>query len=86
MLDGERHEVAFCKLEDLARHKRLFVDSNRDIEAYYALPRLVKRWALPQSKPTNSTEEMKVIAINGNPRKEDNILVSWFSAEEVHFG
>ena len=50
LLDGKRHEVTFRKLEDPARHKRLFVDSKIDLEAYYALPRPVKRWALPQSK------------------------------------
>jgi len=52
--------------------KRLFVDPNFNMEAYYALPRQVKRWVLPPSKPVKPPQEMKVLAFNASPRAGGN--------------
>jgi len=48
------------------------VPTKIDLEAYYALPRQVKRWDLPQSKPTKRPDEMKVLALNASPRVGGN--------------
>ena len=72
MVEGKKCETVFAKMEDPAKYKRLFADPYVDIEAYYALPRQVKRWVLPQSKPVKRPDEMKVLAINASPRKGGN--------------
>jgi len=72
MLEGDRCDLVFRRLKDPAMIKKLFVDPNFNIEAYYALPRQVKRWVLPQSKPAKRPQEMKVLAFNASPRVGGN--------------
>jgi len=72
ILEGNRCDLTFRRLEDPAMIKRLFVDPNINIEAYYALPRQVKRWVLPKSKPAKPPQEMKVLAFNASPRVGGN--------------
>jgi len=72
MVEGKRCDTVLGRMEDPAKYKRLFADPYVDIEAYYALPRQVKRWVLPQSKPVKRPDEMKVLAFNASPRKGGN--------------
>ena len=72
LVDDYRRDTIFLRLEDPAMIKRLFVDPNVDREAYYALPRLVKRWVIPHSQPTKPPQEMKVLAFNASPRAGGN--------------
>ena len=72
MVEGSRFDYLFRMKEDPTMYKRLLVDPNVDMEAYYALPRQVKRWVLPQSKPAKPPEEMKVLAFNASPRVGGN--------------
>jgi len=72
MVEGKGCNTVFMRMEDPAKYKWLFVDRYVDIEAYNAVPRQVKRWVLPQSKPVKWPNEMKVLAINASPRKGGN--------------
>jgi len=72
ILEGNKCDLTFQRLEDPAMIKRLFIDPSVDKEAYYALPRQVKRWVLPPSKPTKPPQEMKVLAFNASPRVGGN--------------
>lgn len=72
MVEGNRFDYLFRMKEDPTMYKRLFVDPNVDMEAYYALPRQVKRWVLPQSKPAKQPDEMKVLAFCASPRAGGN--------------
>jgi len=71
-VEGDRFNYRFRMREDPGMYKRLLVDPKIDMEAYYALPRQVKRWALPQSKPAKQPDEMKVLAFNASPRVGGN--------------
>jgi multimeric flavodoxin WrbA len=59
-------------VEDAAKFKRLTLDPMNDIDAYNALPRQVKWWDTPASKPAKRPEEMKVMAFCASPRKGGN--------------
>ena len=72
MIEGNRFDYLFHMKEDPTMFKRLFVDPNANMEAYYALPRQVKRWVLPKSKPIKRPDEMKVLALNASPRVGGN--------------
>jgi len=72
MIEGKRINTVVGRMEDPAKYKRLFADPYSDVEAYYALPRQVKRWTLPQSKPVKRPDEMKVLAFNASPRVGGN--------------
>jgi multimeric flavodoxin WrbA len=73
MVEGKRFENhVFRRIEDPATYKRLVIDPKTDLDAYFALPIQVKRWDIPSSKPTKSPKEMKVIAVNGSPRRGGN--------------
>jgi len=73
MVEGKKFDNhVFRRIEDPATYKRLVIDPKTDLDAYFALPREVKRWDIPSSKPTKSPKEMKVIAVNGSPRKGGN--------------
>ena len=72
MVEGNGCDTVFRRIEDPAKHKSLFVDPHINIDGYYALPRQVKRWVLPQSKPAKPPHEMKVLAFNASPRKGGN--------------
>jgi len=71
-VEDDRFNYMFRMKEDPSMYKRLLVDPNVDMEAYYALPRQVKRWVLPQSKPAKRPDEMKVLALNASPRVGGN--------------
>ncbi len=73
VVEGKRFDNhVFRRIEDPATYKRLVIDPKTDLDAYFALPIQVKRWDIPSSKPTKSPKEMKVIAVNGSPRKGGN--------------
>jgi multimeric flavodoxin WrbA len=73
MVEGKRFDNhVFRRIEDPATYKRLVIDPKTDLDAYFALPIQVKRWDIPSSKPTKSPKEMKVIAVNGSPRRGGN--------------
>jgi multimeric flavodoxin WrbA len=71
-VEGDRFNYMFRMREDPGMYKRLLVDPNINMEAYYAMPRQVKRWVLPQTKPTKRPDEMKVLAFNASPRVGGN--------------
>jgi len=72
IVEGDRFNYMFRMKEDPSMYKRLIVAPNVDMEAYYGLPRQVKRWNLPKSKPTKRPDEMKVLAFNASPRVGGN--------------
>jgi multimeric flavodoxin WrbA len=66
--DDKRRDTMFNSVDDPTMVKRLFVDPNVDLGAYYAMPREVKRWVIPHSQPTKPPQEMRVLAFNASPR------------------
>ncbi len=65
-------ETTFSRLENPDGYQADFRRAMVDLDAYFALPRPVKRWppaALPPKKPAS---EMKVMAFCASPRKNGN--------------
>lgn len=62
----------FHMMEDRDKFRRLTIDAYVDMEAYDAVPKLVKRWKSTARKPAKRPEEMKVIAFCASPRKGGN--------------
>jgi multimeric flavodoxin WrbA len=60
------------RFEDPDKFKRLSIDSNNDIEVYYAQPIQVKRWDCPIIEPIKPPDETKVLAFCASPRKGGN--------------
>jgi len=59
------------RIEDPANFQKLYA-SPKDLEAYYTMPRRVKRWEPLRIKPTKRPDEMKVIAVCASPRRGGN--------------
>lgn len=55
--------------------KRLRGIYRKDENAYYTMPRFVKRWPSVPFKPTKVPSEMKVLAINASPRMTGNTSI-----------
>ena len=72
MVESKGLEPIFMMWEDPVKFKRLLVDPNSDLEAYYALPIQVKRWERPPVPPRKPPKEMKVLAFCASPRKGSN--------------
>ena len=75
MVETKAIDPTFMKWDDPVKFKRELIDSNNDLEAYYALPILVKRWGRPPVPPTKPPQEMKVLAFYASPRKNGNTAV-----------
>ena len=72
MVESKGIEPTFMMWEDPTKFKRLLVDPQNDLEAYFALPIQVKRWERPPVPPTKPPEGMKVLAFYTSPRKNGN--------------
>jgi multimeric flavodoxin WrbA len=72
MVEGKGLSPIFDSLEDPAKFKKMLMDPMKDKEAYYALPRQVKRWKPDLTKPAKPPHEMKVLGICASPRKGGN--------------
>lgn len=75
MVEGKGLSPTFDRLEDPAKLKMMLMDPMTDKEAYYALPKQVKRWKPDPTKPEKPAGEMKVLAFNTSPRKGGNTSV-----------
>jgi multimeric flavodoxin WrbA len=75
MAEGKGLSPTFDRLEDPAKFKRLLMDPMTDKEAYYALPRQVKRWKPDPTKPEKPPHEMKVLGLCASPRRGGNTSV-----------
>jgi NAD(P)H-dependent FMN reductase len=68
-------ETTFIRLEDPARYKRIIRDGMDNLEAYYAMPRLIKRWPPVPLKPVKPSSETKILAFCASPRRKGNTEV-----------
>jgi multimeric flavodoxin WrbA len=63
----------FHKLEmESTQYRKMAIDIWKDMEAYYAQPKQVKRWDIPKAKAIKRPAEMKVLAICASPRAGGN--------------
>jgi multimeric flavodoxin WrbA len=60
------------RMVDPDQFQKLSVEPNNDMEAYYALPRQIRRWDCPPIQPTRPPHETKVLAFCASPRKGGN--------------
>jgi len=66
-------KYTFHKLEaESTKYKKLTVDNWNDIDAYYAQPKQVYRWDIPEAKATKRPAEARVLAICASPRAGGN--------------
>ncbi|MCX8125589.1 MAG: flavodoxin family protein [Dehalococcoidia bacterium] len=68
-------EATYMRLEDPDRYRRVIRDAMVDLDAYYNMPRQVKRWPPVEFKPEKPPSETKVIAFCASPRKNGNTEV-----------
>ena len=67
------YDPVFHMWEDMAKYKRLVLDTYDSTEADKARPVMVKRWEKPDiPKPNKPPEQMKVIAFCASPRINGN--------------
>ena len=72
MVESKAIEPTYMMWEDPVKFKRLLVDPQKDLEAYFALPIQVKRWERHPVPPLKPPEEMKVLAFSTSPRIKGN--------------
>lgn len=68
-------EATYMRLEDPGKYRRIIRDAMIDLDAYYAMPREIKRWPPIRLKPDKRPSETKVIAFCASPRKNGNTEV-----------
>lgn len=68
-------EATYTRLEDPGRYKRIIRDAMTDLDAYYAMPREIKRWPPVPFKADKLPSQTKVIAFCASPRKNGNTEV-----------
>ncbi|MEW6142810.1 MAG: flavodoxin family protein [Chloroflexota bacterium] len=68
-------QATFTRLEDPGRYKRIIRDAMVDLDAYYAMPREIKRWTPVHFKSDKPPSGMRVIAFCASPRKNGNTEV-----------
>jgi multimeric flavodoxin WrbA len=72
MVENKGIDPLFMRWDDPVKFKKQLLDSQSDLEAYFALPIQVKRWERPPAPLTKPPQEMKVLAFNTSPRKNGN--------------
>ena len=72
MAETKSIDPLFMKWDNPAKFKRELVDSYKDLDGYFALPVVVKRWERPPVPPAKLAKDMKVLAFYASPRVNGN--------------